>query len=342
MARITLAGDILEALQCPDCAGSLTQVDVHLVCNSCGSRHSCGADALGGPLLYLLPRLLREVYHERNSRGDSRTIQPTKVTELHYRQHVAYTETVKEGALISTKTRTHLDWNGYMVETYFPLQGEKGRGLRILEIGAGYCGTLAHARRLLRSQVPSYALDISDVLMGQVAPHAIRHIGIDNSSVVKIVGDFEALPFSDGAFDLVICDAALHHAEDLSTVVRECRRILRPDGWLYIQREPTLSILRSREQKRRQEQIADRLEGAVEKIYSLPEWKASLNAAGFCRIDVVPVGRLPLHKMRRLRALARLYNTVFDKKIWRHWKLLQIIHFWVNRLVVPTFVMMGR
>ena len=229
-----------------------------------------------------------------------------------------------------------------MVQTYFPVCDERRADLRLLEIGAGYCGTLAHMKRLLGNRVPSYALDISDVLLGQVAPHAIQHIGVANGSVVKIVGDFEVLPFADATIDLLICDAVLHHAEDLPKAASECRRVLRPDGWMYIQREPTLSILRRRGQIRRQTEVPDLLEGAIEKIYSLSEWTATLRAAGFASIEVIPVGRLPMHKIKRRRVLAHAYNAIFDRSIWRRNSMGRFFHLLTNRLVVPSFVMIAQ
>ena len=339
---MTLNADILQPFRCPDCASSLAAVNQALVCEGCGSRYRCGADVLGDPLLYILPASLRHAYEGSAPSGGGTTTQPTKISELHYRQHVAHTETAKEGATISSKTRTHLDWHRYMVDTYFPVSDEKRPDLRLLEIGAGYCGTLAHVKRLLGNRIPSYALDISDVLLGQVAPHAIQHIGIENSSVVKIVGDFEALSFADTTIDLLICDAVLHHAEDLPKTVRECRRVLRPDGWMYIQREPTFSKLRRRGQVRRQSEIPDLLEGAIEKIYSLSEWTATLRAAGFSRVEVIPVGRLPMHKIKRRRALAHGYNAVFDRSVWRRNSMGRFFHLLTNRLVVPSFVMIAQ
>lgn len=42
----------------------------------------------------------------------------------------------------------------------------------------------------------------------------------------------EPLPFADGAFDLVLSHLALSHVADWRPVLRECRRVLDPDGAL--------------------------------------------------------------------------------------------------------------
>jgi ubiquinone/menaquinone biosynthesis C-methylase UbiE len=44
--------------------------------------------------------------------------------------------------------------------------------------------------------------------------------------------DAEALPFPDGAFDLVTCRLAFHHFPHPDTAVRELARVLRPGGIL--------------------------------------------------------------------------------------------------------------
>jgi SAM-dependent methyltransferase len=52
-------------------------------------------------------------------------------------------------------------------------------------------------------------------------------------SFAPVIGDFERLPFSDCTFDVVFCAAALHHAPDLTRMLRDVIRVLKPAaGWL--------------------------------------------------------------------------------------------------------------
>ena len=44
----------------------------------------------------------------------------------------------------------------------------------------------------------------------------------------------EALPWRDGSFDAVYVSHVLHHARDLSAVLREAERVLRPGGRLFV------------------------------------------------------------------------------------------------------------
>ena len=50
-----------------------------------------------------------------------------------------------------------------------------------------------------------------------------------------VAGDVEALPFRDGAFDLVTCRLAAHHFADLAPAVREVQRVLRSGGSFLVE-----------------------------------------------------------------------------------------------------------
>lgn len=49
------------------------------------------------------------------------------------------------------------------------------------------------------------------------------------------------MPFDDASFDLIVCFSVLHHVPNVSTVLRECARVLRPGGDMLL-REPTHSL----------------------------------------------------------------------------------------------------
>ena len=105
---------------------------------------------------------------------------------------------------------------------------------RVLEVGAGtgffllnlhQAGFVEHA----------YACDISPGMLAACRGNADR-LGIP---LVTAAGDAEAIPFRDGAFDLVVGHAFLHHLPDPRAALAEIRRVLRPGGALLVAGEPT-------------------------------------------------------------------------------------------------------
>ncbi len=46
--------------------------------------------------------------------------------------------------------------------------------------------------------------------------------------------DAAAMPLRSGSIDLIFCHQLLHHAVDPVAVLRECRRVLVPGGWLLV------------------------------------------------------------------------------------------------------------
>jgi hypothetical protein len=50
---------------------------------------------------------------------------------------------------------------------------------------------------------------------------------------VDCIGDAHNIPFVDGTFDSIICNAVLEHVYDPHAVAAEMVRVLKPGGWLY-------------------------------------------------------------------------------------------------------------
>ena len=56
------------------------------------------------------------------------------------------------------------------------------------------------------------------------------------------LADGMALPFPDGAFDLVLSHAVIEHVADAALYLRECARVLAPRGHVYLSTAPYLSF----------------------------------------------------------------------------------------------------
>jgi SAM-dependent methyltransferase len=94
------------------------------------------------------------------------------------------------------------------------LLGEEGSPRRVLVIGGGELGEGVEAMVGL----PGISLVETDVYLG---PRT------------EIVCDAHDLPFEDGTFDGVICQAVLEHVLEPWRVVEEIHRVLRPNGLVY-------------------------------------------------------------------------------------------------------------
>jgi SAM-dependent methyltransferase len=63
---------------------------------------------------------------------------------------------------------------------------------------------------------------------------------ISNAAFVQ--GDGERLPFREGSFDLIFSHSVIEHVASAEAYLRECRRVLRPGGVLYLSTAPYLSL----------------------------------------------------------------------------------------------------
>jgi len=75
---------------------------------------------------------------------------------------------------------------------------------------------------------------------GQAAVVLGRERGLSNLHFAR--ADGMALPFQDGAFDLVLSHAVIEHVPDAALYLRECRRVMAPGGRCYLSTAPYLSF----------------------------------------------------------------------------------------------------
>src|SRR5262249_33933188 len=84
------------------------------------------------------------------------------------------------------------------------------------------------ARRLVPEGGTVVALDLAEGSLGR----ARERVQAEGLSVECVLGDVEAMPFADSAFDLVLANYMLYHVPDLDRAIAELRRVLRPGGTL--------------------------------------------------------------------------------------------------------------
>ena len=115
-----------------------------------------------------------------------------------------------------------------------PLARERARPLAVLDLGAGN-GWLS--ARLARAGHRCVALDLRVDDADGLAAGALfrRHLP---RMFGRVSSSFDALPFGDALFDLVVFDASLHLAEDLPRVLAEAARATARGGRVAILDSP--------------------------------------------------------------------------------------------------------
>ena len=104
--------------------------------------------------------------------------------------------------------------------------------LRVLDLGAGN-GWLAHRAAVAGAE--ALALDVRDDAVDGLGA-APRPGGAPR--IERVAASFEAIPVCDAAFDVVVFNAALHYAENLSRALGEARRVVRSGGRVAIVDSP--------------------------------------------------------------------------------------------------------
>ena len=96
---------------------------------------------------------------------------------------------------------------------------------RVLEVGSGPLGLVTFFPARHR------------VAVDPLAAFYARHrplVALRDPAVSYQEGQGESLPSGDGAFDMVVIENCIDHVRDVHQVMRELRRVLRPDGVLYL------------------------------------------------------------------------------------------------------------
>jgi len=174
---------------------------------------------------------------------------------------------------------------------------------RALDIG---CGTGNILLKLMLMGVPEgYGLDIS--------PDMLRYLQENLPPGIKpesVVGNAERTPFSDGSFDLIVCNSALHHFPDYKRVLEEIYRLLEVGGEAFILHEKNKT---GREYMKRVfdfERFEDRDTDAHE--FTAPQIRSNCQEIGFSTINVRSSDALSFiyHKLVRPRVPTDLLKDV--------------------------------
>ena len=165
----------------------------------------------------------------------------------------------------------------------------------VVELGAGTCWLSA---TLARDEVVErvVAVEFSRHRLEQLAPVAIAALGAPAAKIERRQADFNTPGLPAGCADLVVTDAAFHHAADPGHLARVAFDLLRPGGTILLFREPTIAWVR----RSRDHGVEDEY-GSFEHEYSARGYERMLRAAGFEAVRRVAAPGAPGRRGRMLR-----------------------------------------
>ncbi|AKD05127.1 class I SAM-dependent methyltransferase [Pontibacter korlensis] len=121
------------------------------------------------------------------------------------------------------------------------LKGRIQKGMKLLDAG---CGAGRNIQYLMQAGVKVYGADVSETAVNKVKALAAE-VAPTLSPKNFVVSDLATLPFADHQFDVVLCSAVLHFAQDDShfrSMVRELWRVLLPGGMLFCRFGTTIGL----------------------------------------------------------------------------------------------------
>jgi SAM-dependent methyltransferase len=150
-----------------------------------------------------------------------------------------------------------------------------------LDMGAGQ-GVSTYALTQAGFRVTAIEPDRSELVgCGAIA----RLAQVCGGKIDIVCGVGEALPFRTGAFDLVYCRQALHHAADIRVFCREAARVLRPGGIFIAARDHVISADGDL-QRFRNEHVLHSLYGG-ESAYRRAQYVSAMRLAGLSVLHVI-------------------------------------------------------
>jgi SAM-dependent methyltransferase len=201
-------------------------------------------------------------------------------------------------------------------EDYLPLSS------KVCDMGCGG-GWLTAMLSRVDSVETIYALDSSQHFLQNLLPQVMALMKGNQVKLVEIEGLFQPMLFEDAHLDAVVASSALHHADNLESVLKEIRRTLKPGGLLFVLNETPvsgyrhlLSVLAASVrtlrdlslQRYRPASPSVSASGYLydpalgDRDYPIWYWKQALRASGFVIESVIDTG-MPTVKGRKGRSL---------------------------------------
>lgn len=214
-----------DVLRCVSCGGDLVPSEsAELTCLNCHAVYTSvwGVPFIGG---YEADDILGLIEIAANTSNRGNFGVTPNVVEGWERLLAAYHDASDKAAFVANnpeaKSPFLLNRYGEWVEVTHLACDLDLHGRDVLDIGAGL-GFDSHRLAMRGANVT--ALEFSPLL---------AEAGNANFPHICWIGGFShVLPFKNGSFDAVFCNAALHHMRDIPAAITEALRVLRPGGYL--------------------------------------------------------------------------------------------------------------
>ncbi len=208
--------------------------------------------------------------------------EPNEDTRRYWNQEACGTgrPIVGEVPELSREWFERIETHRYALEPFIHsvAQFTRHHGERLLEVGVG-AGT--DHLQWARAGALCHGVDLTQRAIDSTRAHLALH-GLD-SQLQRI--DAETLPFPDESFDVVYSWGVLHHSAHPEQIIREIRRVLRPNGrfigMLYARHSLVAiklwlkyGLLRGRPDRNLSDLVAHHMESPGTKAYTVREVRA--------------------------------------------------------------------
>lgn len=117
--------------------------------------------------------------------------------------------------------------NQAKVKTRLTKLRERAKGGKLLDVGCG-TGFIIHL-----------AADLFDEIHGvDITPEMMSQVDRSKGNITIHEAPAEQLPFPAASFDAVTAYSFIDHLDDVSVMLKEVARVLKPGGWAYIDLAP--------------------------------------------------------------------------------------------------------
>jgi SAM-dependent methyltransferase len=252
---------LLELIRCPFCRAELAEAGATLQCSGCGRSFELTEDGIPLMLHEGLPGATKKL---REAEG-----------WLEKAQGEGWYEPDDAVDAVLPFVNRELGWNdpnwlanGHSFQVLLDRYIAGARGMRVLEVGAAK----AWGSRFWLERDCEYVA--TDILVDE-------KIGLGRAAFygdfARVQADGEHLPFADASFDVTYCVATLHHALDLTQMVKEMARVTKPGGIVAGLNEGIRGVHRSSENP---EQAGEKELGINEHVHTVWAYAAAFAREG--------------------------------------------------------------